>query len=56
MSYKNLYSLFSNINKYIDTYVIDNCLSSLHTGLAIMEVDIYIYMARDVANWKILTI
>ena len=54
MSYKNLYSLFSNINKYIDTYAIDNCLSSLHTGLAIMEVDIY--MARDVANWKMLTI
>ena len=41
MSYKDWYS--HNINKYIDTYVINNCISSLHSGLAIKEL----YMARD---------
>ena len=43
MSYKDWYSPFYNINKYIDTYVINNCISSLHSGLAIKEL----CMARD---------
>ena len=34
---KDWYSPFYNINKYIDTYVINNCISSLHSGLAIKE-------------------
>ena len=42
MSYKDWYSPFYNINKYIDTYVINNCISSLHSGLAIK-----LCMARD---------
>ena len=41
--YKDWYSPFYNINKYIDTYVINNCISSLHSGLAIKEL----CMARD---------
>ena len=32
-----------NINNYIDTYVINNCINSLHSGLAIKEL----CMARD---------
>ena len=43
MSYKYWYSLFYNINKYIDTYVINNSISSLHSGLALKEL----CMARD---------
>ena len=43
MSYKDWYSPFYNINKYIDTYVINNCISSLHSCLAIKEL----CMARD---------
>ena len=35
--------LFYNINNYIDTYVINNCINSLHSGLAIKEL----CMARD---------
>ena len=38
-----IYSPFYNINKYIDTYVIHNCISSLHTGLTIKEL----YIASD---------
>ena len=43
MSHKDWYSPFCNINKYIETYVINNCISSLHSGLAIKEL----CMARD---------
>ena len=43
MSNKYWYSFFYNINKYIDTYVINNCISALHSGLAIKEL----CMARD---------
>ena len=43
MSYKDWYSPFYNINNYIDTYVINNCINSLHSGLAIKEL----CMARD---------
>ena len=50
MSYTDWYSPFYNINKYIDTYVIHNCISSLHSGLAIKEL----CMARD--GGKMLTI
>ena len=35
MSYKVWIGLFCNINKYIDTYVINNCIRSLHSGLII---------------------
>ena len=35
--------LFNNINKYIDTYVINNCIISLHSGLTIKEL----CMVRD---------
>ena len=38
MSYKDWYSPFYNINNYIDTYVINNCINSLHSGLAIKEL------------------
>ena len=37
ISYKYWYSIFCNINKYIDTYVINNCISSVHTGLTKRE-------------------
>ena len=43
MSYKDWHSPFYNINKYIDTYIINNYISSLHSGLAIKEL----CMARD---------
>ena len=43
MSYKDWYSPFYDINKYIDIYVINNCISSLHSGLTINEL----CMARD---------
>ena len=36
----------SQYYKYIDTYVINNCISSLHSGLAIKEL----CMARDGGN------
>ena len=52
MAFKVWYSPFYNINKYIDTYVTNNCISSLHSGLTIKEL----CMARDGANQKILTI
>ena len=32
MSYKNGYSPYCNINKYVGTYVINNCINSLHSG------------------------
>ena len=41
--YKDWYSPLCNINKYIDTYVINNCISSLHSGLTKKELCI----ARD---------
>ena len=43
ISYKDWYSHFYNINKYIDTYIINNCTNSLHSGLGIWEL----CMARD---------
>ena len=43
MAYKDWYSPFYNINKYIDTYVINNCKSSLYSCLTIKEL----CMARD---------
>ena len=43
MSYKDWYSPFCKITKYFDAYFINNCISSLHTGLAIKELCI----ARD---------
>ena len=43
MSYKIDIVLFSNVNKYIDTHVINNCICLLYTGLAIQDVCI----ARD---------
>ena len=44
MSYKDWYSHFYNIINY--TYVINNCINSLHSGLAIKEL----CMARDVGK------
>ena len=38
-----IHSPFYNINNYIDRYVINNCINSLHSGLAIKEL----CMARD---------
>ena len=35
---KDWYSPFYNINKYIDTYAINNCIRSLHSGLAVKEL------------------
>ena len=52
MSYKDWCSPFYNINKYIDTYVINNCINSLHSGLAIKEL----CMARDGGKLENLTI
>ena len=43
MSYKDWYSPFYNINKDIDTYVLNKCIRSLHSGLAIKEL----CMAQD---------
>ena len=43
MSYKDWYSPFYNINKYIDTYVMNNCISSLYSGISIKEL----CMTRD---------
>ena len=37
MSYKDWYSHFCNGNK-IHKYIINNCISSLHTSLAIEEL------------------
>ena len=39
----NLWYCSKHEYKYIDTYVINNCISSLHSGLAIKEF----CMARD---------
>ena len=35
ISYKDWYNPFCNINKYIDTFVMNNCISLLHSGLTI---------------------
>ena len=43
MLYEDWYSPFFNINKYINKYVIKNCINSLHSGLTIKEL----CMARD---------
>ena len=43
MSYTDWCSLFYNITKYIDTYVIHNSMILLHSDLAIKELCI----ARD---------
>ena len=43
MLYEDMYSPFYNINKYIDTYVINNCISALRSCIAIKEL----CMARD---------
>ena len=50
MPYKDWYNPFCNINKYIDTYVINNCTSSLHSGLTIKEL----CMSRDGDKLEIL--
>ena len=56
MSNKDWFSPFCNINTYIDTYAINNCIRSLKTGLAIKELCMAQYGGKNLDYSDCLTL